>query len=242
MNRGEAPAFVIAEDTAMHDPADSGHDGKLDLVPMIDCIMLLLLFFILTTRFTAPDLALAAVLPTDKGEVAKAQPPVPPPQQINIAIYPDGLERDLQPSQYQVAWSARPHAWRDHEAALLRIGGGEPLRLDGAGLAGPDSPELRAQLTAIHRFVAAELSRYEAPGGRPEQPPVDIACFSGLPWSYAVVAYDAVRAYELERSGGVAATVESLADARAVQFAPPRVRNYDALALGNELDEIVNLR
>ena len=32
------------QENAMQDPTDSRNDGKLDLVPMIDCVMLLLLF------------------------------------------------------------------------------------------------------------------------------------------------------------------------------------------------------
>jgi hypothetical protein len=228
----------------MHDPASSGQDGKLDLVPMIDCIMLLLLFFILTTRFTAPELALAAVLPTDQGPGTPANPaPVPPPRQVAVAIYPDGLDDHRQPSEYQVAWE-RLSAGDDRggAAAVLRIGGSDPLRLDGAALGRPDSPELREQLALIQRFVADELRQRETAGGRKDQAPIGIACFSGLPWRYAVVVYDAVRAFELERSGGIAATVESLADARQVTLAPPRVRDYSRLELGDELEEIVNQR
>ena len=50
------------------DPSEKLAQGKLDLVPMIDCIMLLLLFFILTTKFTADEKAIASLLPTDKGQ------------------------------------------------------------------------------------------------------------------------------------------------------------------------------
>ena len=48
------------------DPSEKLEEGKLDLVPMIDCIMLLLLFFILTTKFSAEEKAIASLLPTDK--------------------------------------------------------------------------------------------------------------------------------------------------------------------------------
>ena len=40
-------------------------EGKLDLVPMIDCIMLLLLFFILTTKFSTEEKTITSLLPTD---------------------------------------------------------------------------------------------------------------------------------------------------------------------------------
>ncbi len=83
------------------DSSDKVGDGKLDLVPMIDCIMLLLLFFILTTKFTPQDLALASLLPTDTGARATPQQrPAPPPQQIMLGIVPAGMAPGLQPSQY----------------------------------------------------------------------------------------------------------------------------------------------
>src|SRR5271154_3438267 len=83
------------------DSSDKVGDGKLDLVPMIDCIMLLLLFFILTTKFTPKDLALASLLPTEKGELAQRQtPPTPPPQQIMLCLAPAGMAPGHQPTEY----------------------------------------------------------------------------------------------------------------------------------------------
>ena len=77
--------------------ADSIGEGRLDLVPMIDCIKLLLLFFILTTRFTVMDQAIASLLPPS----GQAQPTrveaANPPRQIMLSLYPEGF----QPSDYR---------------------------------------------------------------------------------------------------------------------------------------------
>ena len=91
---------------------------------------------------------------------------------------------------------------------------------------------------------ADELSKFEKPGEpRNKQNDILINCFSGMSWKFALVVYDGVRAYEgkvgnLKYTGDPA----QLMEARAVTFAPPRIRDYTALELGDELYEIINAK
>ncbi len=231
------------------DSSDKVGDGKLDLVPMIDCIMLLLLFFILTTKFTPEDLALASLLPTGKGP-SNQRPahPAPPPQQIMLCILPEGMAPGLQPAQYLVQLHAvekRLPAGGLLDAAALRLGGDEPLAISGASLRDRESHELTQLMAAIHDYVFAALERRERPGAasRKEQDPVVIRCFSRLPWKFALIAYDAVRDFEKSKSGVMDAGDPShWDDARSIDFAPPLIRDISANALGDELYEIANQR
>jgi hypothetical protein len=231
------------------DSSDKVSDGKLDLVPMIDCIMLLLLFFILTTKFTPKDLALASLLPTEKGELTqRLAHPTPPPQQITLGIVPEDMTPGLQPSQYLGllrALEKRLPASGLLDDAELRLGGDEPLAISGKALRDRDSRELTQLMASIHDYVFAALERRERPGAasRKEQDPVVIRCFSRLPWKFALIAYDAVRAFEASKSGVVDAHDPShWDDARRIDFAPPLVRNIGVNVLGEELYEIVNQR
>ena len=160
---------------------DGVDDGKLDLVPMIDCVMLLLLFFILTTRFTPDELQVSALLPTNTGNKSKQQHDVvKPPQVIHLVVTPIDMPRGLQPSEYERRWQER------HEKrAVIRVGGAESLELDyhlthAANVAGDEQ-----QLNNLHQYVAEGLSAYELEGSRDIQPPIVIHCFSGLPWRHA---------------------------------------------------------
>ena len=63
------------------------NDVPLDMTPMIDCIFLLLIFFMLSTRFGGPDHWLVSRLSTQDGQ---GTPPDPPPlrEKVRIAILP----------------------------------------------------------------------------------------------------------------------------------------------------------
>jgi hypothetical protein len=178
-----------------HGGNDSLDDGKLDLVPMIDTVMLLLLFFILTTKFTSEERVLAAVLPTDKGGGTAAAPL--PPERVRVVVEPaDG-------------------------GATVRVGGGEPFLVETAALQLPPGADLDAALARLHHGISARLSVYEAAGARRTQVPIDVHCYTRLPWRFALTTYDAVRAFE--RSHG-----ESADDLREVAFAAPPLRGRDA--------------
>ena len=228
----------------MHDPVKPQEDGKIDLVPMIDCIMLLLLFFIMTTRFKADDLAIAALLPTNQGQDPKhLKIPVNPPEEIRITVVPEGMRPGLTAAEYQSAIE-RLHAGnpRSVPAVLVRIGGSEPLRLDGTQLSQKDVTKQNAELSRLSVYLAAELAAREKDGTRTDQAPVIIHAFSGLSWKYALAVLDGVRAYE-----GLKAplTNDAVLDAelvRQLSFAPPRIRNYEVNALGVEMQELMGLR
>ena len=224
-------------------------DGKLDLVPMIDCIMLLLLFFILTTRVHRDELGISSLLPTEQGPAQAAS--VTPPQTVTIRVFPAGMEHGLQPSDYlQQLRTQRSGDGRLH-AAWLRIGVRPPLSIDLTSLDVRD-PRAAGIVDQVHAYIADALQSYEnaTPADRRHQAPVTIACFSQLPWKASLLAYDAVRAFEASRlpprdpaqaDAGTTGIVD-VDTARAVDFAPPRVRDSTSTEEGQELFEIVNMK
>jgi biopolymer transport protein ExbD len=229
------------------DPSEKLEEGKLDLVPMIDCIMLLLLFFILTTKFTTPEKAIASLLPTDKGQAPTTQTKsVEPPKMINVCVYPEGLVKGFQPSEYQAKYEAMKQNLGDVlPSAYLRMGGDDAIIVDGKSLSTKAHPNLKQSLETIRGYIHDKLAQREnaSVATRKDQDPVIINCFSGLSWKYALVVYDAVRDYEATKAGSKMMSDPSLWDqTREVSFAPPRIRNYNAKELGNELYEIVNMQ
>jgi hypothetical protein len=232
------------------DPSEKINEGKIDLVPMIDCIMLLLLFFILTTKFTAPEKAIASVLPTDKGQsAAPPSKPVDPPKQINIVILPEGYADGYEPSQYQAKLLQDRTRLAGQNGvfptAYLRVGGSNGIKVEGQTLNGKNNAGTEATISGIHGYIEQELGgEREKPGvGRKEQDPIVINCFSGLSWKFALVTYDAVRAYEIKKAGAKMGNDPKEWDKqREVNFAPPRIRNYSVKELGEELYEEVHLK
>jgi hypothetical protein len=230
---------MAAEEDAMADTQDDRlASGKLDLVPMIDCIMLLLLFFILTIKFVPEEQAIGALLPTKQGQTQG--PPIEPKHAVDICIYPAGLERGMLPSDYEGAWRA---AGNDPERAWLRIGTAEPIAIDATVLRASGGPAVEAALARVHTYIAEALARAEIGAGtdRTGESPVTIRCFSGLSWAHALVAYDACRAYEA-RFAALGKRERPLDGAREVDFAPPQIRDSSRHELGEELYGIVNPR
>jgi len=228
---------------------DKLSEGKLDLVPMIDCIMLLLLFFILTTKFTAEEKAIASLLPTDKGQAPTPQKTVvEPPKQINICVFPETMGKGFQPSEYLNKLQALKKDGPGGEIlanALLRIGGEEPMLVVGAQMVKRGSPELQKQMEQVHDYIFQALTQRENASAptRKEQDPVVINCFSGMSWKFAIICYDAVREYEAKKAGSkMASDPKEWGKVREIDFAPPRIRNYSAKELGEELYEIVNMQ
>ncbi len=221
-------------------------EGKLDLVPLIDTVMLLLMFFIMTSKFTTEEKAISSLLPTDKGQMASTpSKPVEEPKQVNIVIYPAGMEKGYQPSQYrdQLAKMRQPGQIIDY--ADFRIGANFMPKVDGKTLSrSQDAKAVGAALDELHGFVRKALESYETgTGERKDQHPVIIHCFSGMSWRFALVAYDAVRAYEATKATfKFTGNPDELARMREVTFAPPRIRNYSANELGNELYEIIQMK
>jgi hypothetical protein len=224
---------------------DSLSEGKLDLVPMIDCIMLLLLFFILTTKFTTEEKTITSLLPTDKGQSASTATKVDPPQTINICIYPAGMQKGGEPSDYQNqlntmrasgANAVIPKAW-------MRIGSQDPIEIDGNQLRQKNGEAMNAEVEKVHAYIFKQLEGFEIAGERKTQNPVTINCFSGMSWKYALVSYDAVRMYEAQKSGKhYTGDPKQFDEAREVDFAPPRIRDYSAKELGEELFEIIHMK
>ncbi len=225
---------------------DQFDEGRLDLVPMIDCIMLLLLFFMMTTKFSTEEKAIASLLPTDKGGGNGTTSPLDAAtQSVKIAIYPAGLERGQDPAAYQGQVRDRQKKEPVLKKAWIRIGGRPPMEINGDLLNQDAKKAMQAKVDEIHKYLSEELKAFEIPDrARFKQPDVVINCYSGLSWKFALIAYDAVRAYEATAPGHIEYTgrPEDLQVARAVYFAPPRVRNYSATELGDELQEIIHLK
>lgn len=188
--------------------------GKLDLVPMIDCVMLLLLFFILTSSFRSEEQHLSALLSTEGGPGPGTS--VVRPEIVRIVILPG-----------------------EGRSARVRFGGSEELLLDGATLAQPGGPEVETALDAFHAAIAAKLAIYEKAGARTEQTPVEIHCATRLPWRDAIVVYDAVRAYE---QAHLPDPTVSLVDQRSVAFGAPTVRKTATDNETDELERLEQLR
>jgi hypothetical protein len=194
----------------------SNHDetGKLDLVPMIDCVMLLLLFFILTSSFRSEEQHIASLLSTEGG-----------PGEGNPVLQPDIVRIVVLPGEGR--------------NARVRIGGGEELTLDDATLAQPGGPAVEAAVDAFHAALAAKLEVYEKGGARTEQTPIEIHCATRLPWRDAIVVYDAVRAYEQARLPDPSV---ALSDQRSVAFGAPTVRRTATDNETDELERLERLR
>ncbi len=221
----------------MSTSTDLRDDGKLDLVPMIDCVMLLLLFFILTTRFVRDDQALSALLPTNQGSTAIPSPVVP--QDLNVIALPAELPAGADVKACTAF--ARGHDVRQLGLVAVRVGANAPLMIDNAMLrAGGAVAD--AELTRLHAYLDRLLTTMEEPGDRRAQRPVTLHCYSGLPWSCGIALYDALRAYEGRRQGTDAKlTQEQLEAGRSISFAGPRLRDADH-ERGDELFELAHLR
>ncbi|MEK7412310.1 MAG: biopolymer transporter ExbD [Planctomycetota bacterium] len=220
-------------------------EGRLDLVPMIDTVMLLLLFFMLTTKFTPEEKMISSLLPTDKGQAA-TKVKVEEKKTVNICIYPAQMEKGYQPSEYRKMLTDRFQPGQTIQDAYIRIGNADPILIEGRTLEVRDGEKIKVLINQISRFISEKMDPYEDKD-RPErkdQPPVIIHCFSGMPWRFALIAYDSVRYYESQKPHGFkfSGNPDELQRMREVVFAPPRIRNYSANELGNELYEIVHTK
>lgn len=217
-------------------------DDTVNMIPLIDCMFFLILFFMLVTKFTPDEQAIASVLPSHQGPCGGGEPELLENHQINIAIYPAGLERGHGANAYADAVDGQVADGVFADAACVRVGGSEPVTVLGTLLDRPNDAQ-KAHIDALHTVIANELASREEQGlPRAQQHPIVVSCYSGLSWKYALLAYDAVRAYEGSLAGGrINRSAEDLVSARAVTFAPPLVRNTPN-EQGRELEAILHLR
>lgn len=229
----------------MSGEADS--EDRVNMVPLIDTMFFLILFFMLITKFAPDEKAIASLLPTDKGQGVSSSKHPQVLEQVNIAVYPGGMRKGMQPSEYRNAMKQQEDDKTFNQVVYLRVGGSEPIEILGQPLSigAVSSAPMREQVARVHAYIAQELESREKAGAaaRKDQSPVVVHCFSQLSWKYALLAYDAVRAFETTKPGGILNKDNAdLHDAREVSMAPPRIRNYNFNELGNEIYEIVHLR
>ncbi len=217
-------------------------DGKLDLVPMIDCVMLILLFFILTTTFLPDERAMDALLPTNKGIATK--PNIDKPQVVNLRAWPEGFTPTMPTGTMRAGLVKYLHEDSDRTRVVVQVGRLDPLVLDMTKLH-RKAPQSAEELTKLHKYIADYLAQVEEPGPRTDQTPVAIHCFSALPWAAGAILLDAVRAYEHERDGtprdGAQNASARMAGGREISLAPPRIRDSSPERM-DELREIMVLR
>jgi biopolymer transport protein ExbD len=218
----------------------------LDMTPMIDCIFLLLIFFILTSKFQPDEKAIASLMPTDKGQAAAPSESPIPKEQVNIKIYPAGMAKGYQPSDYRnQLLELRRQINGPIQTVWVQVGGDDPVEIKGALLREAGGEGVKQEVEKFHSYLHQALDARKGSDGasRKEAQPVVIHCFSGLSWKFALLAYDAVRDYERKASGGkTIVKANELLEAREVMFAPPRIRNYSTNEDGNELYEIIHMR
>ena len=221
------------------DPSEQ-EDIKGDMTPMIDIIFLLLIFFILTTKFIVPEKMISQLLPTNKGQASSSPPVVEPPQDLNILLYPEGFARGMGVEVMDTKWKNNQNS----DVAMMQVSNNGPIRVVGNSISASNKEaDLKIVLGEVYGYVSSLMEAAELAGlPRKEQRPVVIHCFSALSWKYAMLAYDAVRQFEKEKSQVRVTNTQDLREAREVSFAPPRVRNYHTWALGNELYEILYMR
>lgn len=218
----------------------------MDMTPMIDCIFLLLIFFILTSKFTPDEKAIASLMPTDKGQASAASPSPVPKQQINVKIYPAPMVKGHQPSEYrtQLKTIRDQLGGRPINNVYIQIGGDNPIEVDGRYLVLQGGDEVKRQVDGVHAYILEAMkARATGAATQKDEQPVLIHCYSGLSWKFAILAYDAVRNAELKMTGA-AKSLENkaqLQNAREVMFTPPRIRNYSGNEDGNELYEIISM-
>lgn len=222
---------------------DDDEEVEGNMTPMIDIIFLLLIFFILTTKFIPEEKVISNLLPTNKG-TANASAPLEEVEQVNIKIIPGmfaGMTDIRRPSIFDAQWKES----RNTATALYQVSGYEPFLVEGHNLNAKGGGNVEGAIEQVHEMLLssmhlAEGNQYVQP--RKDAPPVVIHGFSGLPWKYILVAYDAVRRYENLASGQARApTTEDLLNAREVTFAPPRVRNFHEWEMGKEIFEIMHM-
>lgn len=223
--------------TTVHD-----EEEKSNLTPLIDIVFLLLIFFLLTTKFVVPEKEIASLLPTDQGAQSPQQKVVEEPDDINITIVPVGIDRSMGVEALHKHATKGPRATQ----VILRVGKEDPgIMVDGSVLSQDTQGNQNPELDRMHTHIEARLQEIDAVwddvSNRSELPQVVVHCFSGLNWKFALSAYDGVRAYEAGLTGVHLDEVDKLASARGLAFAPPRIRNYHVWELGNELYEILGM-
>ncbi len=229
---------------------DDDDEVDADITPMIDIIFLLLIFFLLTTKFIAEEKVIASILPTTKGQAQPQPDDLEPPDDINVLVFPHDPNNPGAFARGAGGVEYFDNLWRQNPAtdfATLRVGNADQVYIiNGRYLGQREGGEAMVRHVAeVHEYLFQQLSRFETnQTPRSEETPIVLHCFSGMPWKYALLVYDAIRGYEgrVAGHGGRAMTQDDMLTAREVSFAPPRLRQYHEWEHGNELVEIIHMQ
>lgn len=206
---------------------DDEKEEGLNMMPLIDIVFLLLIYFMLTMTFVDDEKWIRHLLPTQAGPGGG---PSLDKHEINICVYPAGAP-DYESSTALDQWFKDE---RNMRQIIFRVGS-KQIIVDRRA-------DEEKELERVHDFVTQELLRFEMDRAtRNNQDPIKVHCFSALPWQYAAAAYDAVRAYEQKMGFNYKKAVDLL-EAREFGFAPPEIRDAYAHQYGRELFRLAHLR
>ena len=203
-------------------------DEKLNMMPLIDIVFLLLIYFMLTMTFVDDEKWIRHLLETRDGPGKPTQ--TLEKNEINICVYPAGA-----PSYESTV--ALDH-WFKEERNMQQI----IYRVGSSQIIVDSKANMEEELERVHDFITHELDRFEINlATRGKQDPIKVHCFSALPWQYAAAAYDAVRGYESGKGFNYKEAGDLLA-AREFGFAPSEIRDAYAHQYGRELFRLAHLR
>ena len=206
---------------------DDEENEGLNMMPLIDIVFLLLIYFMLTMTFVDDEKWIRHLLDTRSGQ---GPGPTLEKHEINICVYPAGAP-DYESSMALDEWFKEERQMR---TIIFRVGSAQ-IEVDRRA---DDEQELER----VHAFITQELHRFELDRAtRDNQDPIKVHCFSALPWQYAAAAYDAVRAYEQDMGFNYKKATDLIA-AREFGFAPPEIRDAYAHQYGRELFRLAHLR
>lgn len=222
--------------------AVSAIETPLDLMPMIDIVFLLLVFFILTMTFKPDEKVLSALMPAE-GQNAISKPVDIPLPEVLIALVPHGLTQHHSEADYeQIAHALRQQ--RGQASIDVHMGGDVIVTMDGSLLLSPNNEVASEELRRVHAALAEALARREvaAISVRAEAPPITVHAWSGLRWAYVLTMMDGIRSYEADQFGAVVTAETDVHTLRMVAFAPPEIRNHASNTDGKELFRLLHLR
>ncbi len=199
---------------------DQEEGQGINIMPLIDIVFLLLVYFILTMTFAPDEKWIASLLNgggTGDGPIEN--------HEVNISFFPAHAPHTNKPSEMQ--------KWYEN-TDVKEI----ECRVNGSSIVLNKFEDHEVQVEKIHTFILEQLAKSELHvATREQQDPIKVHCFRRLPWRYALAGFDAVRAYEKQITGQNEVVLK-----RQFGFAPNERRDARQYFLGNEILRLRNLK